>query len=103
MVFGPENNLGIILDGFSFKVVEIGDNYSIDDILIHNVKDKNLAILISEMTYNDKLPVPFGIFYIEDKKTYEDMMVEQIKGAIKSKGEPDLQSMINGVETWEVE
>ena len=102
MLFGPDNSLGIILDKFSFKVVEIGEKYSINDILIHNIKDKNLAILISEMTYNEKLPVPFGVFYKEDKKTYEEMMINQIQDSIKIKGKPNLQSLINGTETWEV-
>ena len=102
MIFGPENNLGIILDGFRLKVVEIGKDYSVDDILVHNVKDKNLANLISEMTYDEELPVPFGVFYKKDKLTYEDMMIDQIKDSIKLKGEPDLQALINGQETWEV-
>ena len=102
MIFGPENNLGIILDGFRLKVVEIGKDYSVDDILVHNVKDKNLANLISEMTYDEELPVPFGIFYKKEKLTYEDMMIDQIKDSIKLKGEPDLQALINGQETWEV-
>ena len=102
MVFGPENNLGIIVDGFALKVVEIGDKYSIDDLLVHNVNDKNLGILISEMTYDKQLPVPFGVFYKENKKTYEDMMVEQINESIKLKGKPNLQSLINGPEIWEV-
>jgi 2-oxoglutarate ferredoxin oxidoreductase subunit beta len=102
MVFGPENNLGLILDGLKLKVIEIDKDYSIDDLLVHNVKDKNLANLISEMTYDEKLPVPFGVFYKEDKLTYEDMMITQIKDSIKLKGNPDLQSLINGQETWEV-
>ena len=102
MIFGPEKNLGIILDGFSLKVVDIGSKYCIDDLLVHNVKDRNLAILISEMTYDKDLPVPFGVFYKEDKMTYEDMMVEQINESIKRKGKPDLQSLVNGSETWEV-
>jgi len=102
MIFGPEKNLGLILDGFKLKTVKLGSDYSVDDLLVHNVKDKNLANLISEMTYDDELPVPFGVFYKEDKKTYEDMMVQQINESIKIKGKPDLQSLINGSETWEV-
>ena len=102
MIFGSEDNLGLVLDGFRLKVVEIGKDYSLDDLLVHDVHDKNLANLVSEMTYDDKLPVPFGIFYKEDKLTYEDMMMDQIKESIKLKGDPDLQSLINGQETWEV-
>ena len=102
MIFGPEKNLGLILDGFKLKTVKLGSDYSVDDLLVHNVKDKNLANLISEMTYDDELPVPFGVFYKEDKKTYEDMMVQQINESIKIKGKPDLQSLISGSEIWEV-
>ena len=102
MIFGPDNNFGLILDGFRLKAVEIDKDYTVDDLLVHDVKDKNLANLISEMTYDDKLPVPFGVFYKEDKLTYEDMMISQIKESIKLKGDPDLQSLINGQETWEV-
>ena len=102
MVFGPENNLGLKLDGFKLKVVDLNKDYSVDDLLIHDVTDKNLANLVSEMTYDEKLPVPFGVFYKEDKLTYEDMMISQIKDSIKLKGNPDLQSLINGQEIWEV-
>jgi 2-oxoglutarate ferredoxin oxidoreductase subunit beta len=102
MVFGPENNLGLKLDGFKLKVVDLNKDYSVDDLLIHDVTDKNLANLVSEMTYDEKLPVPFGVFYKEDKLTYEDMMISQIKDSIKLKGNPDLQSLIDGQEIWEV-
>ena len=85
-----------------FEVIDLTKGYSADDALIHNSSDKNLANLISEMTYDEKLPVPFGVFYKEDKTTYEDMMVQQINDAIKSKGKGDIQSLINGIETWEV-
>ena len=102
MLFGPENNLGLKLNGSNFEVIELGKDYTADDVLIHDVKDKNLAILIGEMTYNEKLPVPFGVFYKEEKPTYEEMMTNQIDDAITSKGKPDLQSLINGAETWEV-
>ena len=102
MVFGPDNNFGLKLEGSSLKTVELDDDNTLDDILVHNYNDKNLAILLSEMTYNEDLPVPFGIFYKEDKQTYEEMMVQQINDSIKIKGKPDLQSLINGSEIWEV-
>ena len=54
------------------------------------------------MTYNDELPVPIGVFYKEEKPTYEDMMKQQIDIAIDSKGKGDLQSLINGQESWEI-
>ena len=102
MLFGPENNLGLKLVGASFEVIDLEKGNSVDDVLVHDNQDKNLANLISEMTYNEKLPVPFGVFYKQDKPTYEDMMVNQIKEAVESKGEGNVQSLIDGIETWTV-
>ena len=62
-------------------MVSIGKDYSADDILKHDMKDKNLAMLLSEITYIPELPVPIGILYQEDKPTYEQMMEEQIQEA----------------------
>ena len=64
--------------------------------------DKNLAMLLSEITYTPTLPVPFGIIYKENKPTYEQMMKEQIELSIKSKGEGDLNKLILGPSSWEV-
>ena len=79
-----------------------GENFSIDDILVHDMYDKNLAMLLSEITYTPTLPVPFGIIYKENKPTYEQMMKEQIELSIKSKGEGDLNKLILGPNSWEV-
>ena len=69
---------------------------------LHDIYDKNLAVLLSEMTYDDSLPVPIGIFYKSEKPTYEEMMQNQINDAIKLKGNQNLQSLIDGQESWEV-
>ena len=100
MLFGKEKNKGLILDGTQFKVVELGKDYSESDIIIHNPKDRNLGLMLSEMTYNEDLPVPIGVFYKEDKPTYDLMMTDQINDA---KGKNlDLQSIIEGPNSWSV-
>ncbi|SVE62039.1 uncharacterized protein METZ01_LOCUS514893, partial [marine metagenome] len=86
MVFGANEGKGLVLEGSSFKIVELGTDYTQDDVLIHNIEDKNLAMLLSEITYIPELPVPIGIIYKEKKYTYEEMMLNQIKDAVKSKG-----------------
>ena len=100
MLFGPDKNFGIKLEGPRFKAVELGPNLSIDDVLVHDTKNKNLAVLLSEMTYDEDLPVPIGVLYEEEKLTYNDMMVAQIKAAVESKGNQKLQTLIDGPETW---
>tara|TARA_B100002052_G_C15872919_1_gene595565 strand:+ start:1418 stop:2428 length:1011 start_codon:yes stop_codon:yes gene_type:complete len=101
MVFGKESDKGLILDGSKFKVVDLSKDFSESDLLIHNPKDRNLGLLISEMTYDEDLPVPIGVFYKEDKPTYDTMMKEQIDKA-KSVQKINLQSLIEGPNSWEV-
>ena len=101
MVFGKEKDKGLILDGSKFKVVDLNDDFSVDDLLVHNPKDRNLGLLISEMTYDENLPVPIGIFYREDKPSYDLMMKNQIDKAQSNK-KIDLQSLIEGPNSWEV-
>ena len=100
MIFGSDNDKGLILDGTQFRVVSLGNDYSESDIIIHNPKDRNLGLMISEMTYNEDLPVPIGIFYKEEKPTYDLMMSDQISNAKKTKF--DLQSIIEGPNSWDV-
>ena len=102
MIFGASNNKGLILEGSIFKVVTLGKNYSADDILKHNMYDKNLAMLLSEITYIPELPVPIGILYQENKPTYEQMMAEQIQDAIQSQGKGDIEKIFLGNNSWEV-
>ena len=101
MIFGKELDKGLILEGSKFRVVDLNNDYSKDDLLIHNPKNRNLGLLISEMTYDEDLPVPIGIFYKEDKPTYDLMMSKQIEKA-KSNSKLNLQSIIEGPNSWEV-
>ena len=101
MTFGKEKDKGLILDGHNFKVVTIGDNISLDDLMVHNPEDKKLGLILSEMTYDESLPVPIGILYKENKPTYESMLISQINKA-KEVQKIDLQSIIAGSNTWEV-
>ena len=102
MIFGVEKNKGIRLDGNTPTVVEIGDKFSVDDILLHDESDYVIASLLSNMTYNDDFRDPIGVlYYIEDTR-YEDMMMDQIREATKKKGKSTIQDIINAGDTWVV-
>ena len=103
MVFGANEGKGLVLEGSSFKIVELGTDYTQDDVLIHNIEDKNLAMLLSEITYIPELPVPIGIIYKEKKNTYEEMMLNQIKDAVKSRGQGDIKKILLGSNYWNVD
>ena len=103
LVFGKELNKGIHLDGNVPKVVEIGDKWSTDDILVHNETDWTIAMLLSNFTYQDDFPDPIGVFYSVDEPIYEVMLAEQIEFAKKNKGIGDMQTLLDGTDNWVVE
>ena len=102
MIFGfKSEEKGIVLDGFRLKVVSLND-YSKDDLLVHDVNDRNLAMLICEMTYNESLPTPYGVFYKESKPTYDELFTNQVNEQIKTKGNGELKDLIYTKNTWVV-
>ena len=103
MIFGANNDKGLVLEGSNFKIVKLGKEYSADDILRHDKEDKNLAMLLSEITYNPELPVPIGILYQESKPTYDEMMTKQIQEAKKLIGPGDLEKLFFGTNSWIVD
>ncbi len=102
MTFGLKNQKGLKLEGSNFIVVEIGEQYSKDDILVHNKDDRNLGMLLSGITYTPNLPVPLGVLYQEQKPSYDQMLIEQIDNSIKSNGKGDLQKTLLGSNHWKV-
>ena len=83
MVFGKEKNRGIRLDGNTPMIIEIGDKWSLDDVLVHNESDYVIASFLSNLTYQSDFPDPIGVLYAIDSPTYEDLMMAQINEAIK--------------------
>ena len=78
LVFGSEKSKGIRLDGNKPVVVEVGDKWSTEDLLVHDKSDYVIASLLANMTYLPDFPDPVGIFYSIQSPTYEDMLSDQI-------------------------
>ena len=102
MLFGAENNRGIVLEGSKLKSVELNGEYSVDDILVHDENDKNLGMLLSEATYDPELPTPVGIIYQEDKQTYDELMEQQIADSKSKNPNPSIDELLHSGNTWEV-
>ena len=103
MIFGKDNDKGIVLDEkFRLKVVKIGENgITKDDILVHDAKNES-PILHYELA-ELKDPIAIGIIRSVEKKSYDDAVyeqVEEVKAHSKIKTANDL--FASGA-TWEVE
>ena len=107
LVFGKDSNKGIKLDGFTPLVVDLTDSsVSKDDLWIHDEKDKLKANILADFfddpdTKEDYLPRPIGIFYVEDRFTYEEALDAQIAQA-QSGGEGTLEELLTGPSTWTI-
>ena len=103
MLFGSDKNKGIRLDGNKPKVIEIGDKWSMDDVLVHDESDYVIASLLSNMTYQSEFPDPIGVLYAVESDTYEDTMVAQLNQAVKKKSNGTVQDLLNTGDTWVVD
>ena len=103
MLFGSDKNKGIRLDGNTPKVVELGDKWGMDDVLVHDESDYVIASLLSNMTYQSEFPDPIGVLYAVESDTYEDTMVAQLNQAVKKKSNGTVQDLLNTGDTWVVD
>ena len=102
LIYGKDKNKGIRLNGSQFEIIKFDTGYSIDDVLVHNTKDKNLALLLSDLTYKAEFPKPIGIFYEEKKPTYEELLINQINDAKSKNPEADFDKLIRSSHTWKI-
>lgn len=107
MIFGKEDDKGIILENLQPKVVKIGDKYSIEDLWIHDKHNLTNAWILSQFFDRPEnetdLPRPFGVFYVaKDKPIYEELLHAQLDEVKKQKPNTDLQQLLTGNNAYEV-
>jgi len=103
LVFGKKRNKGIKLDGFNPKVINLDDGKnSINDCLIYDETNNDLAYIVARLTDNPSFPTPIGVFLSVERSTYDEEMVQQIEGAKKKLGVGDLNILFNSGNVWEV-
>ncbi|MBR1543934.1 MAG: 2-oxoacid:ferredoxin oxidoreductase subunit beta [Muribaculaceae bacterium] len=104
MIFGANNDKGLVQDGFGLKAVTIGeDGYTIDDVLVHDAHcQSNFLHQQLAMMDGHELPLALGVIRDVEALTY-DAEVEQQVADVKAKhGFSCLRDMIVQGDTWEV-
>lgn len=106
LVFGIEKDKGIKLDGFKPIAVSLTDgSHSVDDLLVHDEQDSTLAVILANMTYNENLPHPVGVFQAIERPPYEERIDAQIAYEQEKAGgidNIDFDALLKGDECWEV-
>ncbi len=103
--FGADNSKGVTRteDGH-IKVVNVED-VGEAAIISHDAhaKDPGLAFALSRLSNPRTLEnTPIGVFRDINRPSYDRLVREQISDVIERKGPGDLQSLLNGSDTWNV-
>ena len=105
MLFGKNNERGIVRDGFLLKAVELGtDGYTIDDVLTHDARcQSNFLHQQLAMMDGTDLPLAIGVIRDVEAPSYETEVAKQVETVKAKKGFKNLRDMIlKTTETWEV-
>jgi 2-oxoglutarate/2-oxoacid ferredoxin oxidoreductase subunit beta len=95
---------GLRLDGFTPTVVDLdGGHHSADDCLVYDETDRTLATIMSRLFWQEDMPQPFGVFYRQERPTYERLLREQQAAVRRKHGAADLRALLSAGETWTIE
>lgn len=109
MIFGENNDKGIVIDGWNLKAITIGeDGYTIDDVLVHDssTKDDTLHQKLALMGTEDRsdFPVALGVIRDVEAPTYEEEQERQIKEVQAKTPKRSFEEFLRSSENvWEVE
>lgn len=104
MVFGENNEYGLILEGLNIKVVKIGENgISLKDILVHDAhcEDATLHTKLAMMKGPD-FPVALGVIRDVKAPTYEVAVTEQIEEVKAQKPYHNFEELMMTNNIWEI-
>lgn len=104
MLFGKDNDKGIVQDGFNLKAVTIGqDGYTLDDILIHDshIQDPVMHLKLALMD-GDTLPVALGVIRDVEDLVYDEEVTKQIQEIQAKKPARTLNEFLMTGDVWEI-
>lgn len=105
MLFGTNNEKGLIMDGWKLKAVTIGqDGYTIDDVLVHDTEsgDDVLHLKLGLMAPENGLPVALGVIRDVKEPTYEAGVAGQIEEVQAKNPIRKLKDYLMTKDVWEV-
>jgi 2-oxoglutarate ferredoxin oxidoreductase subunit beta len=103
MIFGANNDKGLILDGFTLRAVTIGENgYTPDDILVHDAHAQDPALHLKLGLMEGDLPVALGVIRDVEAPAYDEEVEKQIEEIQAKNPTRKLIDFLMKGEVWEV-
>ena len=100
LVYGKKQEMALVLDRLRLRAVKRSD-VSEAEILVHDTANREQAFLLAQMHWPE-FPEPMGVFYQGQRATYEDLLLDQVSQAQKSK-KADLTELVYGKNHWTVQ
>ena len=105
MLFGKDNQKGLVFEDMRLKVVTIGeDGYTEDDVLTHDAhcQDTTLHSMLAAMKWPE-YPVAVGVIReVEDENVYDKKVQEQVEAVKASSKISCMDDLLRSGETWEI-
>jgi 2-oxoglutarate ferredoxin oxidoreductase subunit beta len=104
MIFGKENDKGIILKGTHLEVVRIGENGITEkDLLIHDKyqRDPGIQVMLAKMA-PPAFPVVLGVIRSVADFTYESRMDQIILSEMETNPIKTVDDLLNSGKTWDI-
>jgi len=105
MIFGKNNDKGLVLDGLKLKVVSLGENGITEkNLIVHDAMEPNPGIqyMLANMRYPE-YPMALGVIRSVPGHTYENDLVEQINHIQKDAKINSVTDLLASGSTWKVE
>ncbi|GAB6395221.1 MAG: 2-oxoacid ferredoxin oxidoreductase subunit beta [Bacteroidales bacterium] len=103
MLFGKDNDRGLVLDGLKLKAVTVGQGgYTLDDILVHDAHEKDLTLHTMLALMGGELPVATGIIRDVEAPAYDAAVERQILEVQAKNPVRTLHDFLMKSEVWEV-
>lgn len=100
---GADRKRGLVRDNWGVKVVDLDDQVSESDLLVHQSENAPAAYanVLAEMEHPHS-PVPVGVFRKVQRPVFETQVVAQTQAARNAKGAGRLEDLFAEGDTWTV-
>ncbi len=95
---------GLRLNGLEMESLDLeSGNYSVDDCLVYDDASRDLAGVMSRLFWKENMPQPFGVFYREERDTYDQLLHDQVSDVLKKRGPGSIEDLLHSGDTWTIE
>lgn len=102
LLFGEDDSKGITLnDDLTPAVIDIKSEKDKEQILVYNENSVCHAKILSQINLPD-FPIPMGVFYQEERSTYDGDVHGQLAEAGYRSGTADIEGLLAGSDSWEI-